>query len=141
METTVKPKPNAALKKLPKHVLVVDDSSVNRSVLNAFLKKMGVAAIDLAGDGEEALAKLDAAMKAGRPHDFILSDLWMPNMNGLEFIEKFRADSRFSNIPVFALTADTEFQHDARTKLFTGVLLKPLTYDKLMEVFASLESL
>ena len=131
-----KPKPNVALLKLPKHVLVIDDSSVNRSVLNAFLKKIGVAAIDLACDGEEALAKLDSAVKAGRPHDFILSDLWMPVMNGLEFIEKLRADSRFSGLPVFAVTADTEADRDARTGLFTGVLLKPMTYDKLVEVFS-----
>jgi len=127
------------LLKLPKHVLVIDDSSVNRSVLNAFLKKIGVAAIDLACDGEEALAKLDSAVKAGRPHDFILSDLWMPVMNGLEFIEKLRADPRFSGLPVFAVTADTEFDRDARTELFTGVLLKPMTYDKLVEVFARME--
>ena len=138
-KTATKPKPDAALRKLPKHVLVIDDSSVNRSVLNAFLKKIGVSAIDLACDGEEALAKLDSAVKAGRPHDFILSDLWMPVMNGLEFIEKLRADSRFSGLPVFAVTADTEADRDARTELFTGVLLKPMTYGKLVEVFAKME--
>ena len=137
--TAPKAKPNVALLKLPKHVLVIDDSSVNRSVLNAFLKKIGVSAIDLACDGEEALAKLDSAVKAGRPHDFILSDLWMPVMNGLEFIERLRADSRFSGLPVFAVTADTEADRDARTELFTGVLLKPMTYDKLVEVFAKME--
>ena len=134
-----KKKPSAALRKLPKRVLVIDDSSVNRSVLNAFLKKIGIPAVELAGDGEEALAKLDSALKAGQPHDFILSDLWMPVMNGLEFIEKLRADPRFSALPVFAVTADTEFGRDARTELFTGVLLKPMTYDKLVEVFAGME--
>ena len=138
-ETAAQPKPDAALRKLPKHVLVIDDSSVNRSVLNAFLKKIGVAAIDLACDGEEALVKLDSAAKEGHPHDFILSDLWMPVMNGLEFIEKVRADSRFRDLPVFAVTADTECDRDARTELFTGILLKPMTYAKLVEVFARME--
>ncbi|MBO7088995.1 MAG: response regulator, partial [Lentisphaeria bacterium] len=138
-KTATKPKPDAALRKLPEHVLVIDDSSVNRSVLNAFLKKIGVPAIDLACDGKDALAKLDSAAKEGRPHDFILSDLWMPVMNGLEFIEKLRADPRFSGLPVFAVTADTEFDRDARTELFTGVLLKPMTYGKLVEVFARME--
>ena len=56
-------------------------------------------------------------------------------MNGLEFIEKLRADTRFGSLPVFALTADTEIGGDARTRLFTGILLKPITYDKLLEVF------
>ena len=130
------PKPIAAAKKkLPKHVLVVDDSPVNRSVLSAFLKKAGVTSIHQACDGKEALAELDSALQAGTPHDFVFSDFWMPNMNGLEFIEKLRADSRFCNLPVFAVTADTEFRHDARSNLFNGILFKPLTYDKLVETF------
>ena len=65
----------------------------------------------------------------------------MPNINGIELIEKLRADSRFVHLPVFALTADTEYQHDVRTNLFTGILLKPLTYDKLVEVFAVLDNI
>ena len=129
----------AAVKKLPEHVLVVDDSPVNRAVLTAFLKKAGVVSIDHAADGVEALAKLDAAAKAGQAYDFILSDLWMPNMNGIELIEKLRKDPRFGRLPCFALTADTEFKHDVRTKLFTGILLKPLTYDKLMGTFAAMD--
>ena len=130
------PKPVATLKNLPKHVLVVDDSPVNRSVLTAFLKRAGVGSITHARDGVEAFAELDSAIAAGRPCDFVFSDFWMPNMNGLEFIEKLRADSRFSDLPVFAVTADTECLDDARTKLFSGILLKPLTYAKLVEVFA-----
>ena len=125
-----------AMAKLPEHVLVVDDSPVNRAVLTAFLKKAGVALIEQACDGAEALAKLDAAANTGNPCDFVLSDFWMPNMNGMEFIEKLRADVRFSQLPVYILTADTEFQNDARTKLFTGTLLKPLTYDKLIAVLS-----
>ena len=129
--------PGVSAEKLPKHVLVVDDSPVNRKVLTAFLKKAGIAAIDHAGDGAVALAMLDSAAKAGDPHDFILSDLWMPNMNGVEFVVKLRNDPRFLSLPVFAVTADSEFRRDARTKFFTGVLLKPLTYDKLMKVFSA----
>ncbi len=132
------PKPAAELKKLPKHVLVVDDSPVNRSVLTAFLKKAGITLIDHACDGEEALSKIDSEAKTDHPFDFVFSDFWMPNMNGLEFIEKLRADPRFAGLPVFALTADTETQRDVRAGLFSGVLLKPLTYDKLVEVFAAI---
>ena len=127
-----------APKKLPKHVLIVDDSPVNRAVLTAFLKQAGITAVDHAGDGIEALAKLDMSIHAGDLYDFILSDLWMPNMNGLEFVEKLRADSRYRDLPVFAVTADTEFRSDDRTDLFTGILLKPMTYAKLMETFAAI---
>ena len=125
--------------KLPKRVLVLDDSPVNRKVLSALLKKAGIAAVDSAGDGAEALEKIDLAAKAGAPYDFIFSDLWMPNMNGLEFIGKLRADPRFARLPVYAVTADTEFRRDARSYLFTGILLKPVTYAKLLEVFAATE--
>ncbi|MBR4654281.1 MAG: response regulator [Kiritimatiellae bacterium] len=131
----VAPKPDATFNNLPKHVLVVDDSPVNRSVLTAFLKRAGVGSITHACDGVEAFAELDSAITAGRPCDFVFSDFWMPNMNGLEFIEKLHADSRFSGLPVFAVTADSECLDDARTKLFSGILLKPLTYAKLVEVF------
>ena len=131
------PKAPAAAKKLPKRVLVVDDSPVNRAVLTAFLKRAGIVSIGHANDGAEALATLDSAIRAGRPYDFVLSDLWMPNMNGVEFVEKLRADARFDRLPCFALTADTEFRRDARTELFTGILLKPMTYAKLVEALAS----
>ena len=125
--------------KLPKHVLVIDDSPVNCKVLSALLKKAGIAAIDHAGDGGEALEKIGSAAKTGDPYDLVFSDLWMPTMNGLEFIGKLRADPRFTRLPVYAVTADTEFRRDARTYLFTGILLKPLTYAKLVEVFAELK--
>ena len=130
------PKPVSAEGTIPKHVLVVDDSPVNRAVLTAHLKRARVALIDQACDGVEALGKLDSAVKEGRPHDLIFTDYWMPNMNGLEFAEKLRKDSRFSRLPVFAVTADTEFKNDTRSNLFDGVLLKPLTYEKLMGVFS-----
>jgi len=135
----VESKPSLALKNLPKHVLIVDDSPVNRSVLTAFTKRAGINSVGHACDGVEAFSELESAAKAGRPYDFVVSDFWMPNMNGLEFIEKLRADSRFGSLPVFALTADTEIHGDNRTRLFTGVLLKPLTYDKLLEAFAAAE--
>ena len=131
------PNPAAGLTKTAQHVLVVDDSPVNRSVLKAFLTRAGVGSVDEAGDGLEALTKLEAAWKAGQPHDFVFSDFWMPNLNGLEFVEKLRADPRFRPLPVFVVTADTECSQDPRTELFTGILLKPVTYNKLVEALAS----
>jgi CheY-like chemotaxis protein len=119
-------------------VLVVDDSPVNRSVLAAHLRKAGVASTGKACDGAEALAELDSAFRSGRPYDLVLTDFWMPNMNGLEFIERLRADRRFQRLPVFAVTADTETHDDKRSKLFTGVFLKPMTYDKLVKVLSSM---
>ena len=128
--------PSVAPETLPKHVLVVDDSPINREVLTSLLEYAGVTVIDQAGCGEEALLRLEKAMKAGSPCDFVFTDLWMPNMNGAEFVEKLRDDARFRRLPVFAVTADTEFLRDARSGLFTGILLKPLTYANLVKAFA-----
>ena len=121
---------------IPKSVLVVDDSSVNRKVLEAHLRRAGVASVDFASDGAEALAKLGAALAAGSPHDFVFSDFWMPVMNGLEFVKKLRGDIRFAGLPVFAVTGDTESLDDAGAGLFSGVLFKPLTYERLMNAFS-----
>ena len=66
----------------------------------------------------------------------VFTDLWMPNINGIELTEKLRDNSRFRRLPVYAVTADAEFLRDDRNKLFTGILLKPLTYAKLLETFS-----
>ena len=124
------------VEKLPKRVLVVDDSPVNRAVLTALLKKAGVASTNNVSDGAQALEELDSSFMSGNPYDFVFSDYWMPNMNGLEFVERLRADERFKVLKVFAVTADTEFNSDDRHKLFNGILLKPLTLGKLLEAFA-----
>ena len=54
------------VKKFPKHVLVVDDSSVNRSVLTALLKSAGFTSVQQAVDGEEAFSELASALRAFR---------------------------------------------------------------------------
>ena len=130
------PKAAAVPRHLPRRVLVVDDSSINRDVLTQLLAHAGVGEIVQAGDGAEALATLDEALADGHEFDFVLTDLWMPNKNGVELVKALRADARFSRIPVFAVTADAEFVRDERSAIFDGILLKPITYDRLMEVFS-----
>ena len=127
--------PQGTAEHIPERALVVDDSAVNRAVLTALMRRAGVGSVDHSCDGAEALAALDAAETAGRPYDFVMTDFWMPNMNGLEFIERLRAEQRFRSLPVFAVTADTEVQQDPRSGLFTGILFKPMTYDKLLAAF------
>jgi CheY-like chemotaxis protein len=129
---TAEQDPSGQLTNPPQRVLVIDDSPINRSVLTALLAHLGVPSIDEAGDGEAALAALASSAQSGRPYDFVFSDLWMPKMNGLELVERLRADPRFEKLPVFALTADTESQNDARTHLFNGILLKPITCGNLV---------
>ena len=113
-------------------VLVVDDSSVNRAVLSAFLKKARVGSYSQAVNGVEAFEKLVESANANEPFNIVLTDYWMPVMNGAELVEKMRADPRFKNVRTYVITADTESSLDGRTELFDGIFLKPITFDKLV---------
>ena len=114
------------------HLLIVDDIPLNLSVLKALLKKVGVNDVGTAVDGRDAWKKIQASE---RPFDCILTDIWMPEMNGRELVAKIRADERFAELPVYAVTADVEEQKNFAERGFTGVLLKPLTIDTLSDFF------
>ncbi len=114
---------------LPRKVLFVDDSPVNRAVGRAMLTKLGVAEVVLAENGQEALAKLDGSF------DFVFTDLWMPVMNGEAFVKAVRADPRWAELPVYVLTADVDAQKNYREAGFSGIILKPITLDGMKAFF------
>ena len=113
-------------------VLVVDDSSVNRAVLKAMLAKIGVTDVTMAENGREALA----ALKGGPEFDMVLSDLWMPEMDGRDLVQAIRADAKLSRLPVYLVTADVEARGQTESNGFTGVLMKPITLESLQALFA-----
>ena len=113
-------------------LLIVDDVPLNLAVLKALLKKIGVNDVETAVDGQDALEKIQTSEK---PFDCVLTDVWMPRMNGKELVLNIRADERFAKLPVYAVTADVEEQKVFAESGFTGILLKPLTIDKLSNLF------
>jgi len=113
-------------------ILIVDDVPVNLAVLKALLKKIGMNNVVTAVDGVDAWDKLQTAEK---PFDCVLTDIWMPNMDGRQLVAKIRADKRFAVLPVYAVTADIEEKKSSAQQKFTGTLLKPLTIDKLAKLF------
>ena len=113
-------------------MLVVDDVPLNLAVLKALLTRIGLRDVVTAVDGQDAWEKIQASDK---PFDLVLADMWMPKMNGRDLVAKIRADERFKDIPVYAVTADTEARKTFAKHGFTGILLKPLTIDKLSELF------
>ena len=117
----------------PSRVLVVDDSPVNRAVLKAILTKCGVACIETAENGRQALS----ALAAEPAFDLVLTDLWMPEMDGRELLLAIRADARFSHLPVHLVTADVEVRKQNAADGFDGILLKPVTREKLQALFGS----
>ena len=118
---------------LPRRILVVDDSPVNRTVLKAMLKKLGITDIAFAEDGKMALERL-----AKEPaFDLVLSDMWMPVMDGAELVKRIRADKRLAKLKVCSITADVEARKTYREQGFDSFLLKPVTIKNLMDFFAS----
>ena len=78
-------------------VLVVDDELSIRTILKQILEKNNFEA-DTAVDGVQALEKL----KAG-PFDIVISDINMPNMDGVALLKKIKED--YPNVPVIFITA------------------------------------
>lgn len=114
------------------HVLVVDDTKMNCRVLAAYCQKLGLKNVKTFNSGAETLAYL----KAGGEADLVLSDLWMPGMNGSELAHEI-ARLRPA-LPVVAVTADTDARATFDINVFRAVLAKPVTTQKLRDLFATL---
>ncbi len=114
-------------------VLVVDDVPVNVLVEQAMLKRAGVADVATALSGAEALRLLGE-----RAFDLVLTDLWMPEMDGYALCARIRADDRWKALRVYAVTADVEARKTVADRGFDGILLKPLTADALSRFLAGL---
>ena len=106
-------------------ILLVDDSKMNLMVLKALLKKAGNYETTLAMDGQEALKVLEAP--GAKPYDLVLTDMWMPNLDGEGLVKDIRANSALSSLRVLVVTADVEIRNKAAEMGFDGILLKPIT--------------
>ena len=116
----------------PHRILLVDDSKMNLMVLKALLKKAGDYETALSMDGQEALAALSAADDA--PFDLVLTDMWMPNLDGEGLVKSIRANASLASLRVLVVTADVEIREKAKTMGFDGILLKPVTTAALEQV-------
>jgi two-component system chemotaxis response regulator CheY len=105
-------------------ILVVDDSSLMRNFAKGSLQTLKLNNVTEAGDGVEALAEL----KKGK-YDLILSDLQMPNMDGLELLKAVRSDIGLKNIPfiIMTLAGKREVLLDAVKEGLNDYLMKPVT--------------
>jgi two-component system chemotaxis response regulator CheY len=112
-----------------KKILIVDDSRTIRQQVNFTLTKGGYVTVE-AEDGLKGLNALaenpDVVM--------IISDVNMPNMGGLEMLEKIKADPKHASMPILMLTTEGAADLLERAKSFgaKGWLVKPFKPDQLI---------
>lgn len=118
-------------------VLIVDDSAAIRKILQRVLRQAEIplAAVYEAGDGAEALEILK-----NQKVSLVLSDINMPNMDGLEFLTRLRAEQAWAKLPV--LMVSTEGSHakvlEAVERGASGYVRKPFTAEQIKEKLAGL---
>jgi two-component system, chemotaxis family, chemotaxis protein CheY len=118
-------------------VLIIDDSNTMRKIVQRSLRQAGFEFDKIleAGDGQEALSVL-AAEKV----DLILSDINMPNMDGLEFLRQKAGDEAIKDIPVVMITteAGADIIGEARALGAKGSIKKPFTADQVQDIIGDL---
>ena len=120
------PKPQVSVNR--NDVVFVDDIAMNRKILSLYLQSIGIHQQHEFGSGQEALDYLK-----DHKTDIILTDMWMPEMNGEVFAKKVK--ELHPDIPIYAITADTDSKDSFDISVFTGVLTKPVTAAMLKKLF------
>ena len=115
--------------------LVIDDSMPMRRIVQNVLARLGHTDVVCAGNGREALKRLDAEQ-----FDFVITDWYMPEMNGLEFLRTLRRRERGRDVPIVVVTAnaskaDVAQAVDLRVNAY---VLKPFTADFLRQRIAAI---
>lgn len=116
---------------MSKTILIVDDSATMLMSVKANLEMNGFKVVS-AEDGVKAMNKL----KEGIKPDLIITDINMPNMNGIELIKNARALPGLRFTPILALTTESQqAKRDEAKKIgATGWLVKPVSGTDLIKV-------
>lgn len=109
-------------------VLLVDDEPILRMALRRYLEFSGHV-VDEAFDGEDALARV----RALRP-DIVISDVLMPQRDGMSLCRELRDDPKFADVPFLFITArNTQAElHEEMERIGDGCVIKPFEPDQLL---------
>ncbi|NRD72530.1 response regulator [Shewanella sp. VB17] len=111
------------------HVLIVDDSALNREVASEFLMDVGII-VSTASNGEQAVS-----MIKHNSYDLVLMDVQMPIMDGLTATQLIRNDVKYKQLPIIAMTAHAS-PDDYKRSLDSGMndhLNKPIDHQLLYQ--------
>jgi two-component system, chemotaxis family, chemotaxis protein CheY len=120
---------------MAKTILIVDDSSSLRTVVKLSLARAGYEVLE-AGDGKEGLAQLD---KVAKVH-LIVSDVNMPNMDGITFLTHVKQHPRHKFTPVIMLTTEGQDakKEQGRAAGAKAWILKPFNPPQLLDAVSKL---
>ena len=115
-------------------ILTVDDSASVRQMVSFTLRKVGYDVVE-AVDGRDGLGKV-----SGDRFDLIVTDLNMPNMDGIQLITAARKLPGYSFTPILMLTTESQAEKkvEARKAGATGWIVKPFNADQLISVVQKL---
>lgn len=116
---------------MSKTIMTVDDSASIRQMVVFTLQKQGGFEVLEAVDGKDALSKLN-----GKAVQMIITDLNMPNLDGLGLIRAVRANPSFKFIPIIMLTTESQdsMKQQGRAAGATGWIVKPFKPEQLLAV-------
>ncbi|MBU2511794.1 response regulator [bacterium] len=117
-----------------KRIMTVDDSTSIRQMISFTLKNEGYEVME-AVDGVDALKKLSIEKV-----DMVLTDLNMPNLDGIELIKQLRIDEKHKFVPIVILTTESQQEKKQLGKEAgaTGWIVKPFKPDQLLGVVKKL---
>ena len=115
---------------MTKTILTIDDSASIRQMVSMTLAGVGHNVIE-ADNGAIGYEKA-----IGETVHAVITDLNMPVMNGMEFIQKFRAHPASKGVPIILLTteSDDNLKHEAKAAGATGWIVKPFKQEQLVAV-------
>jgi two-component system chemotaxis response regulator CheY len=119
---------------MSKRIMSVDDSPSMRQMVSFTLTNEGYEVVE-AEDGRDALAKLAKGQVS-----LVVTDLHMPNMNGIELIRALRADPAHRFTPIVMLTTESndDKKNQGREAGATGWIVKPFKPEQLLAVIKRL---
>lgn len=113
-----------------KCIMTVDDSPSVRQMVSFTLKEAGFEVVE-AVDGQDALSKLN-----GRQVHMVITDLNMPNLDGIGLIKGIRTNSSYKFVPVVMLTTESQDtrKQEGKSAGATGWIVKPFKPEQLLAV-------
>lgn len=119
-------------------IIIVDDDVNDQNLISIFFKKVNPdITVNVVNNGEELLQYLGKCTKVSGFPKFIITDINMPYVGGIEAIKKVKQDSVFVDIPIYVLTSCADFKTKVKSMILgaSGYYQKPFNSSELKSIF------